>query len=64
MNSLADLYDLERELREAIEVAGPDSPNRACWLRLRRVILWDLARYREELSAALAAPRQPEGRGA
>lgn len=64
MNSLADLYDLERELREAIEVAGPDSPNRASWLRLRRVILWDLARYREELSAALTTPRPLGGRGA
>jgi hypothetical protein len=47
---LADLYELERELRDAIATAGPDHPNRAIWLQARLNVLTEMQTHRREYS--------------
>ncbi|MCD0155980.1 hypothetical protein [Deinococcus sp. 6GRE01] len=53
---LAELYAWERELREALEEGGPDSPNRAIWINARRTALADIQAARQEYSAAQPLP--------
>ncbi|OOV11334.1 hypothetical protein [Deinococcus sp. LM3] len=53
---LADLYELERDLRDAIATAGPDHPNRAIWLQARRNVLTEMQTHRREYSAAQPTP--------
>ena len=49
---LADLYALERELREAIADGGPDHPNYAIWRRVRWNVLAEMQTQRCDYSAA------------
>ena len=53
---LADLYELERDLREAIATAGPDHPNRPIWIQARRNVLAEMQVHRREYSAAQSTP--------
>ncbi|GGR62632.1 hypothetical protein GCM10008959_25830 [Deinococcus seoulensis] len=53
---LQDLYEFERELREAIAEGGPDSPNRAIWLQARRNVLAQMQLHRREYSAKQPLP--------
>ncbi|OWL99046.1 hypothetical protein CBQ26_00875 [Deinococcus indicus] len=47
---LADLYELERELRDAIAAAGPDHPNHAIWIQARLNALTEMQTHRREYS--------------
>lgn len=49
---LQDLYEFERELRDAIATAGPDHPNRAIWIQARLNVLTEMQVHRREYSAA------------